>query len=566
MLFNIMAVLLTVSWLYYRSHDLCDVQLEVEAAVVSIDQYIDSLPSTASASSAPAITDPAPAAAEHTAQNGVEVAAVKGEQAMEVDEHDQPAMASSTAVQDAAVSHNSDPEELQLLLRALIARLIQGSSQNLTALIVSTQTSLTTITARLRDIPSSSSSSASPSDHTATRRAMVIEELTKLSESTKLAESIKTLADRESWRIKAKTSAQYDETDELAIWRWDVKILSYFPKSVQGILREAKVHRGRYRRLVKAYYRVIEQLLKSGPSKAATHSVTEDSTTPTAATEHPKLTPLLESVATLRIELNKAKDRRKETERRRLEEQEAKRLKDEKNELKRKEKEHQAQLKQQSALSEADAAHAACASLFGTSTAKSGEDTKAAPKLSAAAEKKLKEKEEKDKALEKQRQLLQGFFHKKPTTDLISTTIHQPSSSSSSSAVAGAPAEQVLVTRSCPVLSLDDDGAVIAEDLIVTSELVSPPSQLSQHSIDLTGTAAVATHNPNIPLVGAVKVTAQHPWQRVSVDLDAFERSFNKDLDHKEITRQNKRRYSIPYFYTNLSLYLYYLTLFLLTT
>ena len=528
--------------------------MEVEAAVVAIEQYINSFPSIASASTAG--TDPAPAA-ELMAQGCIEVAALGDEQAMEVEEHDQPAVTSSTTVRDAVASHNSDPEELQLLLRALIARLIQGSPQNLTDLIDSIQASLSTITARLRDIPCSSSfSSASSSDHTATRRAMVIEELTRLSESTKLAESIKTLADRESWRIKAKTSAQYDETDELAIWRWDVKILSYFPKTVQGILREAKVHRGRYRRLVKAYFRVIEQLLKSGPAKAFTLSATEDSTTPAAATiEDPKLTALLESVATLRIELNKAKDRRKETERRRLEEQEAKRLKDEKNELKRKEKEHQAQLKQQSALSEADAAHAACASLFGTGSTKAGEESKAAPKLSAAAEKKLKEKEEKDKALEKQRQLLQGFFHKKPTTDLTSTTIHQPSSSSSSSAVAGAPAEQVLVTRSCPALSLDDDGAVIAEDIIVTSELVSPPSQLSQHSIDLTGTAAVATHNPNIPLVGAVKVTAQHPWQRVSVDLDAFERSFNKDLDHKEITRQNKRRYNITSSHTKLPLF-----------
>ena len=535
---------------------------------MAIEQYINSSPSTTSASStAPAasiITDTAPAT-DLATEASVDGATVDREQAMEVEEHGQPVVTSSITVNDSVMSCNSDPEELQSLLRALIARLIQGSPQSFPALIDSTQASLATITARLRGIPSSSSSSSSatPSDHTATRRAMVIEELTRLIESTKLAESIKTLADRESWRIKAKTSAQYDETDELAIWRWDVKILSNFPKTVQGILREAKIHRGRYRRLVKAYFRVIEQLLKSGPAKAATHSATEDSTTPATATEDPKLTPLLESVATLRIELNKAKDRRKETERRRLEEQEVKRLKDEKNELKRKEKEHQAQLKHQSALSEADAAHAACASLFGTSTSKAGEDTKTAPKLSAAAEKKLKEKEEKDKALEKQRQLLQGFFHKKPTTDLTFATIHQSTSSSSSSA---APAEPVMVTRSCPVLSLDDDGAVIAEEVIVTSELVAPPSQLSQHSVDLAGTAAVATHNPNIPLVGAVKVTAQHPWQRVSVDLDAFERSFNKDLDHKEITRQNKRRYSIPYFYTNHSLYLYYLTLFLLTT
>ncbi len=343
------------------------------------------------------------------------------------------------------------PESSQIIdiVNSAISRIIQGSHLPLSLLISHTRFKLSEL---LNQIMSQICDN-SEMNH---RVLLVQDEFTKYLDDNNLNEKIRCLAERESYRTKARNVQQYEDIDETALWRWDVKILSNFSKASQPILREAKINRGRYRRLAKAISKVMEQVIK--------------------LVDESKLHPLEEIVSGARIEVAKAKERRREYERKKAEEAEQKRLREEAREMKRREKDEQAILK-------------------ATEDKEKAERTK----IHVPTEKEIKERE----ALEKQKNLLNSFFKKVEISQIDSN-----------------------IQKSAPVISLDESGTVIDEDIVVSTSQNDPP------------VLAV------IPSVNMTKAVARYPWQQgPKLDYESFEKIVFSNMSFPEIHSMNRRRY-----------------------
>jgi hypothetical protein len=264
------------------------------------------------------------------------------------------------------------------LVKAFVARSVQGSNAPLKEVVASTRAGLQAVhnkVAALGAVDSTAEEGDSDAQESKlTNAPLVLDALARLLDNVVLAEEIKILAARQSYGNRGEKSLMFDCTDALAVWRWETLSPVHFTKSAQAVLREVRAVRGRYSRALKAVYRVLEQLQKVPYSET-------------------KLAPLEERSAKCMTEVEKAKEKRRETETKRAAEAAEKRRKDELREQKRLEKE------------EADKARKAAAEAAAAAKAAQGsaEKEKKAPVVNEKALKKAQE-------LEKSKNMFMNFL------------------------------------------------------------------------------------------------------------------------------------------------------------
>lgn len=360
-----------------------------------------------------------------------------------------------------------------------------------------------------------------------------------------IAEKIKCLAERESYRHQAKRHAAYEELEAThCTWRWDVKNLNYFSKGSHGLLREVKSHRNRYRKCIRILSKVVELYMKGyinplPAAVAASGAVIEEKScssetmsaeaveaagkllaaalgvSSAAQTEamnaepvvaaiqlsfetESKLNALEEQLSIARLEALKANEARRERERRRLDEHEAKRAR---------------QAERQAAAGATK------------------EPKEAKEKVLTEKEKEKQEKAQKEKErVEKQKSIMGSFF-----------SFKKPTSSSSVTASAGGVTSQTIV-------SLNENGEVVNEEIVQVA---------SAGATVTTGTAAEgpeggAGADNEVSVKGRYKNSVpgnMTPYQPPRViDVGQFERLIGSNMSVGDIIRMNKLR-CVGYFH-----------------
>lgn len=235
---------------------------------------------------------------------------------------------SSAAEQVAAVGapqESADPVDvLKESLTVVLVRAIQGSSKPLQALIGDVANILSTIPETL-----DASITQATSEISAEGPRLLKEMLQKISDSVTLGEEIKTLAAREAYGIRRKNAEIYDCVEKQAIWRWNVHVHSIkrFTKNGLKIIHDIIAVRKMYGKLIKAHHDVIKALER----------IPYDSVKISAAEE---------KAAKATGEYEKAKEKRREMEQKKLEKladkNREKSRKQEEQELKKREREEAA--------------------------------------------------------------------------------------------------------------------------------------------------------------------------------------------------------------------------------
>jgi hypothetical protein len=242
--------------------------------------------------------------------------------------------------------------QLLTFIRAIMAHVIQGSVQPLSALHVRVCSALQELQVMLSSIlgPTSISSAAEvPVDDAPSHPAEIMYNnkilnfervadcgkilgmLCDVDSAVRLTEEIKGLAVREDHGFRsAKVANAFEDQDRICVWRWEVTSLSFFSHSAVGIIKEARRIRGHYGRAVKAAARLMEQIQKT-PS------------------DDTKIAPAEERATKSYAEVEKLREKRRELEKKRATDNELKRQKELAKEAKRKEKEEADEMKANSA-------------------------------------------------------------------------------------------------------------------------------------------------------------------------------------------------------------------------
>jgi hypothetical protein len=433
-----------------RSDDCNDLQLDVPAAVADLLSAAKEIPAHILAppveQASPGVTT-AEAQTEDAEAVGTDAVAVAEtvapkQEAMEVDGADTPpataanANVSETAEVTGAVSEASPAMEASAtapvvldevtasdrarmhvvaLVKAYVARMIQGSSAALRDTVTAVHSGLQTVHDEVVKMDAAPVTADRGTE--VNSKQLVLDAVERLLDSVVLAEEVKSLAVRQCYGNRSEKSLMFDCTDALAVWRWEAHSMQHFTKSAQAVLREARTVRGRYSRALKAAQRVLEQLQK------LPHSET-------------KLAPLEERFAKCLQEVEKAKEKRREVEAKRAADAAERRRKDEAREQKRAEKEEADRTRKAAA----EASAAAKASLAPATA----EKEKKAPIVSEKAQKKALE-------LEKSKNVFMNFLKSSSAPAAATSAGAAPAASSSAGAVVVSSSTATGATAATPV-------------------------------------------------------------------------------------------------------------------
>lgn len=239
---------------------------------------------------------------------------------------------------------------------------------------------------------------------------------------------------REAYGHRAKDAIAFENEDSLSMWAWYVtKPTVVYSAQEQAVVKECIATRSRFGRAVKAIMKVAEQL-----------QATPD-------LENANVLSAQERASKAILEVEKAKQKRQEAERKRLSELGKAQQKEDQKLAKQKEKEEAAARKKEEAAAEAAAAA----------------ERKRLAEEAAAQEKKLHD-EALQKKLDKQRNLMQAFLQAAPKPPASSDSA---SSSSSSGVIAAVDAKKSDATPSAPQLNSRFD--VTAFEKVVFSGPIS---------------------------------------------------------------------------------------------
>ena len=216
-------------------------------------------------------------------------------------------------------------------MKAIIARSVHGSSKTLSQLVELVKRSLEefrgVVAAHQPDIDENSSKDVCQLSEA--QKTALLAELNHAANVQTLGEDIKSVARRESLGHRLKSSHPFEDDAVAAMWRWETFSAQHFSSPASSaILKEAKLVRGRYSRVVKAISKVIEQVSKLPYDES-------------------KVAPLEEKVSKAVAEVEKAKEKRREIEAKREKDAQEKASKEALKEQKRKEKEEADLLKKQ---------------------------------------------------------------------------------------------------------------------------------------------------------------------------------------------------------------------------
>lgn len=255
---------------------------------------------------------------------------------------DEMAAAMSSATEEAVelTPSMSNPLEdgAKKLITTFIARMIQGSSTTLQETVQCVQSEFSRIVTELRSslenneeshvIHSDLSSEAIKSTIDSSPKKQLILSLESYSNTLLISQLISSLAERKSYGNRHERASMFEDRDPMSVNRWESFSMQHFTKTAQHIIMEARALRNRYSRSLKAIQKVVDQLKKK--------PLRDD------------VVVMLEERAAKSIaEIEKAKEKRREIEAKRVSDQKERDRKTEAIRLKRLEKEETDRLKRQ---------------------------------------------------------------------------------------------------------------------------------------------------------------------------------------------------------------------------
>lgn len=221
-----------------------------------------------------------------------------------------------------------DKETALVLVRTLVGRCVQGSATPLSTLVTSVVEELTEVFNAFSDAPCASANTGDDS-LLGVGAKEVKSTVSRLLDPLQLDEEIKGLAIREAHGVRGKNVNMFEDADDQAVWRWELNSTTLLSKSALSTVREARTVRGRYGRALKAWSRVNEQLLKT--------PVDGD-----VAGNEVKVANLEEKAMKCLAEIEKAKERKAELEKKRVNDLQEKQRREELKEQKKREREEEA--------------------------------------------------------------------------------------------------------------------------------------------------------------------------------------------------------------------------------
>jgi hypothetical protein len=420
-------------------HDLCDTKIDVKDYFQMLLKKSLEAQSSASTSSS-GTADAASAKLGDTSATEVSESIPAGDKASE--------------------NHIDSGTQEVSLARELIAACTQGSSEPLSELAQK----ISTMLREAIDFISNGSNSCADVDMLCSRVKPILEKYA--SDTIVLGEEVKQIATRESYGARAKSAIAFEDTDSSAIWRWELTTTSSLPKESQSIIKDIRIVRTRHGKAVKALAKVTEQITKT-------------------PTDEAKISGHDERAVKAVAEVEKAKEKRRELERKRAEvrakEAEKKRQHDEAKEAKRKEKEDIATAKKLE--SEKAAAEKAEAKAQERAVKDAEKAQKEAEKVQKEAEK-AAEKAAQQAKLNKQRNMFSSFFaggsassSSAPST-MVST--NRPSPEGLSTTVVASPTDVVLslAGEASAASTLGDDEVELVKDSRVNAHMSRPSVKL----------------------------------------------------------------------------------------
>ena len=203
---------------------------------------------------------------------------------------------------------------------SVLARAIQGSPKPLQSLIIEVSTMLNTISESLETSVEEAIGEISQEGPVALKEMIL-----KYSDKVVLGEEIKTLASREAYGIRRKNAEIFECVEKQAVWRWNVHVHSgtRFTKKGLKIIHDVIAIRRLYGKLIKAHHDVIK----------AFERVPYDSA---------KISSAEEKAAKATGEYEKAKEKRRESEQKKLDKSAEKNRKQDELDMKKREKEEAA--------------------------------------------------------------------------------------------------------------------------------------------------------------------------------------------------------------------------------
>ena len=301
---------------------------------------------------------------------------------------------SENALSTSETTSNPDPAPRQLkeLIQKLLTRILQGNSSTLSELqSYFTELLTNTCTIALMEANRTMEKELDATDISATMSTLP-EYIQHWCDPIVIGEEMKLLAERKMYGDRPKNPEAatgnkkkpvvpaisiFEEKEALAICRWEVLDLAKLASGSESIVKECRKIRASYGRAIKTSLQVSEQLIKLNATDVNNSEMREKITLKIISAE--------ETAAKAQAEVERAKIRRMEIEKKKQIEIEEKKKKEELIELKKKEKEEN--MKKQS--------------LLASNTLNS---------VPPAPSEKQLQQENKQKELEKQRKLLKSFF------------------------------------------------------------------------------------------------------------------------------------------------------------
>ena len=299
---------------------------------------------------------------------------------------------------------------------------------------------------------------------------------------------------------------------------------SCFSKAGLSLRSVAKDSRRRYGKLVKAIVKIVDQLLLS--SKKADHSSGPSSTTCGVSPESVKIAILEESAAKALADVEKAKEKRRETDRKAAAAIEEKIKKDVQKEIVRAQKEEIALLEKKEKASE-----------------KEKEKEKDKEKEKEKEKKVLTEKELKQaQELKQQRNMFTGFFKSEQKTSSSSSSSSGFSTSSTSSAsTSAASACTPSSTSSRAVTSNRNTPGGSASNS--SSSSTSSTTSTSATASVTTSSSIICLDGVEIPGTGLESIELRSGVASSGFDVISFERNLKASISMGEICRTMRERY-----------------------
>ena len=299
---------------------------------------------------------------------------------------------------------------------------------------------------------------------------------------------------------------------------------SCFSKAGLSLRSVAKDSRRRYGKLVKAIVKIVDQLLLS--SKKSDHTSGSSSTTCGVSPESVKIAILEESAAKALADVEKAKEKRRETDRKAAAAIEEKIKKDVQKEIVRAQKEEIALLEKKEKASEKE---------------KEKEKEKDKEKEKEKEKKVLTEKELKQaQELKQQRNMFTGFFKSEQKTSSSSSSSSGFSTSSTSSAsTSAASACTPSSTSSRAVTSNRNTPGGSASN----SSSSSTSSTTSATASVTTSSSIICLDGVEIPGTGLESIELRSGVASSGFDVVSFERNLKASISMGEICRTMRERY-----------------------